>query len=388
MKEYVVTDYGVRANAPELQTEALQKIFDLCPGTVVFPAGTYRTGGLLLRSGTTVLLKNGAVLTGSDECTDYPVWDIPEGVEMRSDMEMLTGYYKQGPWKEYRRAILSAYGQKDLKILGEAGGLIDGSDCYDPNGEEGFRGPHGIYFTNCENIVLSGYTIRSCGNFMHQIDNCQNVLMDGVTCIAGHDGIHLHCCTHTEIRNSVFHTGDDCIAGINIRDLYVHDCELNTSCNLFRIGGIGITVENCRMFGPGIYPHRMTVVRGKNDVLPQNEGRHNTLFLVEYFSSPSHPLGEYAHDIVFRSCEIENIETLLHYDYDLEVLQSGTPLSDLTLENVTVKGLNIPLIADASRQDKPLVLNLKNCKISFRADSPHTSLTTGAERNFEVRIDE
>ena len=146
MNEFIVTDHGVKADLPSLQTEALQKIFDLCPGTVVFPAGTYRTGGLLIRSDTTILLKSGAVLVGSDERTDYPVFPVPEGVELRTDMEMITGYYTQGPWKEYRRAILSAYGEKNIAILGEEGSLIDGSDCYDPDAvgiKTGFTTPAG-----------------------------------------------------------------------------------------------------------------------------------------------------------------------------------------------------------------------------------------------------
>ena len=44
---YCITDYGVIANLPELQTEKLQAVLDLCRengGTVVIPAGVYRTG--------------------------------------------------------------------------------------------------------------------------------------------------------------------------------------------------------------------------------------------------------------------------------------------------------------------------------------------------------
>ena len=50
---YCITDYGVIANLPELQTEKLQAVLDLCRengGTVVIPAGVYRTGGLRMWS--------------------------------------------------------------------------------------------------------------------------------------------------------------------------------------------------------------------------------------------------------------------------------------------------------------------------------------------------
>ena len=66
---YDMTACGVTPDADAPQTEAIQKILDLCKdngGTVVFPKGTYRVASLLLHSGTTLLLKSGAVLLGSE----------------------------------------------------------------------------------------------------------------------------------------------------------------------------------------------------------------------------------------------------------------------------------------------------------------------------------
>ena len=77
----------------------------------------------------------------------------PEGVELRTDMELICEYYKtifdKDPWDTYRRAMISAYGESNIAIIGEEGSVIDGRDCFDPDGEEGFRGPHGIFMTNC-----------------------------------------------------------------------------------------------------------------------------------------------------------------------------------------------------------------------------------------------
>ena len=174
---FILTDYGAEADSKALQTEKIQRVFDMCRengGTVVVPAGRFLTGGLRMWSDTTLYLQSGAQLIGSDVCEDYEVFDVPEGIELRTDMEMITQYYKNRPWKEYRRAIISVYGGKNISVIGEEGSLIDGDDCTDPNGEEGYRGPHGFMITNVENITLSGYTIANCGNFMHQIDNCKN----------------------------------------------------------------------------------------------------------------------------------------------------------------------------------------------------------------------
>ncbi|MBQ7339035.1 MAG: right-handed parallel beta-helix repeat-containing protein [Clostridia bacterium] len=365
---YVITDYGVIADSDALQTAAVQRVLDMCReggGTVVVPAGSFVVSSLRMWSDTTLYLCAGAKLLGSEECGDYEVFEVPEGVQLRTDMELIVDYYNQEPWAEYRRAMISAYGEKNISIIGEEGSLIDGRDCYDPNGEEGFRGPHGLFITNCENVTMRGYTIANNGNFMHQLDNCQSVTMEDVTCLAGHDGIHLHHCVHTRLTRCRFITGDDCIAGINVKDLVVRDCEMNTSCQVFRIGGNDILVENCRMYGPGYYPHRMTVVRGKNDVLPREAGRHNLISVICHFASKPFPAEQPYGNFVFRNCTIDYADCLLHYYADFGSLESGAYLGDLTLENVKITNLAHP--ADIRPSEKvPLTVTLKNVSVDFR----------------------
>lgn len=386
MNRFCLADFGVKRDSSALQTDAVQRVFDLCRasgGTVVVPAGSYHTGSLRLWSGMTLHLEKGAELFGSGECTDYQVYDVPQGIALHTDMEMIPQYYHGRPWPEYRRALLSAYGEENITIEGEEGSVIDGRDCYDADGEEGFRGPHGIFLSNCRNVTLRGYTIRNTGNFMHQLDTCRRVRMEHVTCLAGHDGIHLHCCEDIVIRDCVFRTGDDCIAGINIRSLLVRDCELNTSCDLFRIGGVHIAVQNCRMTGPGYYPHRMTVVRGKNDVLPREAGRHNLEYVLNYFASTSFPDSEPSHDIVFRDCTVENADRFLVYHADCGTLQSGTHLTGLTLENVKFSGLAAPSDVSASAAE-PLTVILKNVCCSFREGAAGSALFDGRDPNTKI----
>lgn len=393
---YVITDYGVEKNSPELQTDELQSVFDLCRengGTVVIPCGEFRTAGLRMWSGTTLYLESGAKLFGSEECDDYEIFDIPEGVELRTDMEMISRYYNDRPWAAYRRAIISVYGGKDIAVIGEEGSLIDGCDCTDPDGEEGYRGPHGLMITNVENLTLSGYTIANCGNFMHQIDNCRNITIKNVTCLGGSDGAHLHCCKNILIEDCEFRTGDDCIAGINMENLTVRNCNLNTSCDIFRAGGSHILVENCRMSGPGEYPHRMTVVQNrgtalvkdKSNTLPKECGRHNLYGVYLHFASSNYPADEPYHDIVFKNCTVENPEYFLNYEADNGPLQTGAYLADITLENVTFTGVKK---ASSVRAPKavPLTVTLKNVTASFREGADTDSLFDGKDENTHITI--
>ncbi len=365
---YDATAYGISPDADAPQTQAIQKVLDLCKmggGTVVFPAGTYRVSGLLLHSGTTVLLKSGAVLLGSENCGDYPVFDVPEDVHLRTDQEMIPQYFGNKKRPEYRRAMLSAYGARSILIIGEPGSVIDGQNCFDPDGEENYRGPHGIFLSGCSDVVLKGYTIRHSGNFMHQLDACENVSMTDVTSLGGSDGVHLHCCKNVEIDRCVFRTGDDCIAGINIRNLHVNNCVLNSSCQAFRIGGVNILTENCHVYGPGYYPHRVTVVKSRTEILPREAGRHNLYSLMIFFASGAFPAKEHSRNIVFRNMIVENAEQVLYYRADSAGdLQSGDRLTDLTFENVRFTGLKHSSHVEASAEE-PLTVRLRDVTAGF-----------------------
>lgn len=385
LKKYVITEHGVIADSKELQTEAIQSVLDLCKengGTVVIPRGRFYTAALYLHSNTTLYLERGAELYGSDNCDDYKVFPIPDHVEMRSDMELITQYYGK-PWETYRRAIISSYGEKNVSIIGEVDSVIDGANCYDPDGEEGYRGPHAIFFSCCENVLFEGYTARHSGNFLHEANNCKNLTMRKVTCLGGSDGIHLHFTEGALIEDCLFKTGDDCIAGINIKDLLVRRCVLNTSCDLFRIGGVNINVEDCYAYGPGYYPHRKTVVKGKGDELPRTEGRHNLISVVVYFASMNYPYTP--SDIHFKNCVIENAREILAYTADRHVLQCGTHLGALTLENVRFIDLN-KTSRPIGDKNEPLTVIMKNVSVEFADSSTDTEAFTLGENCYTTLI--
>ena len=189
---YLITDHGAMPNSSELQTETIQNVINLCKdhgGTVIIPKGRFRIAGLRLWSDMTLILESGAELIGSENCDDYQVFDIPQNMHLHTDMEMIPVYYKNRPWETYRRAMISAYGGKNISIIGHPDSHINGMDCSDPEGEEGYRGPHGIFVTNVENLNLEGYSIENCGNFAHQIDTCTNIRIKNTRCVGGRDGV-------------------------------------------------------------------------------------------------------------------------------------------------------------------------------------------------------
>lgn len=365
-------DYGIMPDEKTPQTEKIQAVLDLAGKTgakVTVPAGTYITGGLLMHSNTELHLEKGAVLTGSENPDDYRVFEVPDMLTLHTDMQMLMGYFGDGGNKyreEYRRAIISAYGEENITISGEGfDSVIDGADCFDPDGEENLRGPHGIFFTNCRNVRLENYTIRHCGNFHHQLDTCENLTVNHVQALGGHDGFHLHFCRNTDIGNSVIHSGDDCIGGINMENLFVHDCDFNTSCQPFRIGGKHLHFEYCRIWGPGEYPYRASALLDSRHLKPRDQWKTDISSLIEYFTSMYFPQ-DCSEDIVFENCEMENTGKLIYYVFGKNGegahFCGETPFRDLTLRNCRVTGTCRPAVIKAPA-DTPFNIRFENVTV-------------------------
>ena len=74
-RQYVLTDYGVEADKPQVQTEAIQHVIDLAAskggGVVVVPEGVFLSGALHFPQGTNLWVKG--TLRGSDRVKDFPM---------------------------------------------------------------------------------------------------------------------------------------------------------------------------------------------------------------------------------------------------------------------------------------------------------------------------
>lgn len=354
MKNFNVAEFGVVPDGEKLQTAKIQAVLDLCKqggGCVVFPEGIYRVSSLRLWSNTTVILEKGAVIEGSTDIRDYSDYPDTFGMVFYTDGQLIPLHDGRQARKEYRRAIFSAFAQKNIAIFGNDNSVIDGKDCFDFEGDEGFRGPHAVFFSGCDNIVLKGYTVRDAANFAHQLDNCRNVLIKNVKAEAGHDGVHINQCNNVIIEDCAFSTGDDCIAGINVCNVYVRNCILNTSCNMFRIGGQNVYISHCKMKGIGKYPHKLSLYQGNGKFSPAETGRRNTLFFMEFFASDIVP-NDCGCNVTVSDCEIVDVDSCIHYEYNNPyALHTGSVLTEVRFENVKVKGLkkSSVVIADPKR---------------------------------------
>ena len=358
-------------NPGTFQTDLIQAALDQCRdngcGEVILGDGDWHIASIRMYSNTTLHLSAGTHLIASDNFEDYTFYGF------RSTLGYLESPFVVDLWNlppYYAYAPVVAVEAENVAVIGEPGSWIDGSDCLDPNGEEKFRGPMGMVFSKCRSVTLKGYTYRNAANWCHQLDSCMNVHMDGVTVLGGHDGINIHHCEGVLIENCDFRTGDDCIAGYNTQNVIVRNCQLNTSCSSFRIGGKNLLVENCRFWGPGEYPHRVS-------------GRHNTLYVIEYYAMRYDVCHVDSENWVFRNCTFDNIDGFIHYRYGHLWLHDARPLRDMTLENVQITNLLHGSILNPVAGN-PLTITMKNVSVGWRNGLPATKKSDSVKLCNEV----
>ena len=343
--------------------------------------GVHRTGGLRVRSRTTLLLRSGAVLEGSRDPAAYdilagdtlepvPPAELAPGVRWLPAATRTTHDHLLRTASRWNNAILRIYRAHDVRILGEPGSAIDGRDSYDPLGEEDFRGVHGIAAHDSDHLDFRGYEMRNSGNWAHSLWHCSDLSFADLAILGGHDGIHLCSCDRVTIEDCRMATGDDCVAGFDNEDVTVRRCDLNTACSAFRFGGCRIAIEDCRCHGPGLYPIRNTLpeadrISGSHGA--PGAGRRSMLSLFTYYADFTLPVRHEPGDIVLRRCTLADAERLLHYNFSgNEVWQKGRPLSSIAFEDLDARGVGMSLCAYGDA-DRTLSLSLARCRIAFAA---------------------
>jgi polygalacturonase len=183
-KTFVANDYGAKGDGMTLDTAAIQKTIDAAAkvhGIITLKPGTYLTGSLFLKSGTTLDVPEGATIIGSEKLADYP--ELPTriaGIEMT-----------------WPAALINARNQHDVTITGH--GTIDGDGpiwwksywdlrkIYQPKGlrwasDYDARRPRLVLLQNSYNVHLGGgILLRRSGFWTVQVLYSHDITIDGVT---------------------------------------------------------------------------------------------------------------------------------------------------------------------------------------------------------------
>jgi len=379
---YNVLDYGAVPGTDALQTAGIQAAVDAAylagGGEVVVPAGVFITGTIKLRSNIVFRMLSGAVLSGSTNLEDYTHFledrlepidpDLEFDEDYDSDRVVLEKDKMVGAFVRHRwyDAILKVYRAENVKILGEKDSVICGNDVYNPDGEEGYRGPHAIQMTYCKNVEFGGYTVKDSGNWAHTIFKCDNLYAHDLTVLGGHDGFHTRACKNILIENCEFRTGDDCIAGFANENVVIKNCYLDCACSALRYGGTDILIDNCRTHAPSTYGFRGSLSDAEKAAsAPTNETHRHTqhtpfLYFCDFPVEIKKPQG----NIVVQNCVFENPNSFFRLRFGQQWCKNRS-LVDITFRNCKCTGVSLPIDLYCDEKE-PCTLKLIDVEISAR----------------------
>ncbi|RKY09094.1 MAG: glycoside hydrolase family 28 protein [Planctomycetota bacterium] len=224
---FSVRDFGAKGDGKTLDSAAIQKALDKCGeiggGVVRIPKGNYLSGAIFIKSNTTLVIEEGAVLTGSsEEVRDYPVIDSRfAGTEQKS-----------------HASLINAIDVHDITITGK--GVVAGSGV---GGSRPPTGPRVIEFIRCKNVLLENIKVTNTGRWTIHPLYCTNVVIKGLdirTTGPNADGIDPDSCSNVLITECTFETGDDCIAIKSGKNQQAVD--IGIPCE-------NVTITKCTMLG-------------------------------------------------------------------------------------------------------------------------------------------
>ena len=313
-----VRDYGASGDGVTLDTEALNAAVSYCSenggGTVCVPPGTFLTGTVVMKSNVALYLEPGAVIKGTDDLEQYkpyiPTWEM--------------GKYDNADKYNWNRALLLGVGVENVKISGK--GKIDGSHVVDPHGEENMRGPHTVLFAESRKIELSDITIVRAANYAFMAYEIEDAVFSCILIHEGWDGIHIRGSRNTLIEDCKFCTGDDAIAGGYWNNMVIKNCRINSSCNGIRMimPAVNLEIKNCSFDGPGVFPHRTSGERRRNNML--------SAILLQ--PGGWEKAAGFLDNIIIKDIDIENVDNPLMF-----VLNQENSCGSVSVENFRAKNV-------------------------------------------------
>ncbi len=248
-EQTTVRSYGAAGDGKSIDTTAIQSAIDGIAarggGDVVFPAGTYLTGSIHLKSNITLRLQAGSTIKGIRSLAAY---DPPEVLGFKNASDRETSFF--------HLALIWGEDISHVSIVGE--GQIDSNFVQR-------LGPKPIALKRCQFIKIQGITIKNAPNYNISLIGTDYVEIEGVTILHGlADGIDPDSCRNIRISNCHIECEDDAIVLKSSYSLGEHrscdnvvisNCFLSTYCNCFKIGTETgsdfqhIALDNCVMCG-------------------------------------------------------------------------------------------------------------------------------------------
>ena len=246
-----VKDFGAKGNGRSLDDDAIDKAITAASkapgGVVVFPAGTYQSRSIHLKSNITLQLSAGARIRAASSGFDAP------------EPNAFSRYQDYGH-SHFHNALLWGNNITNFAITGT--GTIDGEGLVKDNAPAKGKGDKLLSLTRCANVTLRDATLRHGGHFAVLMNGCHDILLDHFNVLSSQprdrDGVNLINSWNVEVSHSRIEGVDD---GLSFKSdfalgrtfvsehIRVHDTTiLSTKNNAIQFG-----VESCGDFRDAVF---------------------------------------------------------------------------------------------------------------------------------------
>jgi Pectate lyase superfamily protein/Glycosyl hydrolases family 28 len=201
-----VREFGAKGDGRTIDSPAINRAVEAAArngGTVLFPAGTYASYSVRLRSNVTLHLDRGACLLAAPPSDGQGFDDPGDGAG---------NPFQDFGHSHWRASLIWGEELTDIEISGP--GLIDGAALVrnmSPQSPPG-TGDKAIALKLCRNVVIRDLTIVRGGHLSILPTGVDNLTIHNVRIDTIRDGINIDCCRNVRISDCTVNThGDDAI---------------------------------------------------------------------------------------------------------------------------------------------------------------------------------
>jgi polygalacturonase len=203
-----IRTYGAAGDGKTVDTAAINKAIEAAAaaggGTVLFPAGTWLSFSIHLKSHVHLLLSQGCTLLAADSPKPGETTGYNGGTYDAAESNDPWTPYQDFGHNHWHNSLMWGEDIHDFSITGP--GLIWGRGL-SRGTRTGFKaeqpgvGNKAIALKNCRNVILRDFSILKGGHFGLLLTGVDNLTIDNLTIDTNRDGMDIDCCKNVRVSN-------------------------------------------------------------------------------------------------------------------------------------------------------------------------------------------
>jgi polygalacturonase len=309
-----VTGFGARGDGVTIDTEAINRAIDAAAaagrgpgggpgGTVYFPAGTYASYSVRLKSNVALYLAQNATLLAA----------APANGRGYDAAEPGAGNpYQDFGHSHWHNSLI--WGEELTNITIAGPGTIDGKGLVSGGSLESapLQGNKAIALKLCRNVTIRDITMVNGGHFCILPTGVDNFRIDSLVIDTNRDGIDVDCCRNVRISNTTVNSPND--DAIVLKSSYALNEVRDT---------VNVTIDNCMVSGYDLG----TLVNGTFKT-----GGYGRTGRIKCGTESNGGFKNIAiSNVIFEYCRGLALETV-----------DGGQLEDVTISNITMRNVQMP----------------------------------------------